>query len=382
MRPTCLILIFFFAFQLTPYAQSGMKDTFEKSFHIGAALNYRQVNGQEPKALAVLEKHFNSITGENLMKWGPIHPEHDKYNFEPADKFAALGEKMNAFVVGHTLVWHNQTPDWVFEDANKNLLGKEALIKRMEDHIEAVVGRYKGKVHGWDVVNEAIFDDGQLRTSKWYNAAGKDFIKRAFSKANEMDPEAELYYNDYNMWKPEKRNTAIALAKELRAEGIRIDGIGMQGHYGLESPSIEQIEASIIAISEAGFKVMFTELDIDVLPNPANRSGADIDATFSSDEKFNPYKEGLPQEIQEKLAKRYGDLFGLFYKHRDKITRITFWGIHDGGSWLNNWPIRGRTAYPLPIDRNYDEKPMVLQEIIKSKTSRKCLLTQFRRSVN
>ena len=366
MKQILPISIFLIFIQFSSFAQNGMKEVFKESFNIGAALNYRQVNGQETKAMIVLEKHFNSITGENLMKWGPIHPEPDKYNFDPADKFVALGEKLEAFIVGHTLVWHNQTPDWVFEDADKNLLEKDALIKRMEDHIEAVVGRYKGKVNGWDVVNEAIFDDGKMRTSKWYNAAGKDFIKRAFVKANQMDPEAELYYNDYNMWKPEKRNTAIALAKELRAEGIRIDGIGMQGHYGLESPSIEQIEASIIAISEAGFKVMFTELDIDVLPNPANRSGADIDATFSSDDKYNPYKDGLPQEIQEKLAKRYGELFALFHKHRDKITRITFWGIHDGGSWLNNWPMRGRTAYPLLFDRNYDEKSDVLEEISKS----------------
>ena len=365
MKQILPISIFLIFIQFSSFAQNGMKEVFKESFNIGAALNYRQVNGQEPKALAVLERHFNSITGENLMKWGPIHPELDKYNFDPADKFVALGEKLNAFIVGHTLVWHNQTPDWVFEDADKNLLEKDALLKRMEDHIEAVVGRYKGKVNGWDVVNEAIFDDGKMRTSKWYNAAGKDFIKRAFVKANQMDPEAELYYNDYNMWKPEKRNAAIALAKELRAEGIRIDGIGMQGHYGLESPSIEQIEASIIAISEAGFKVMFTELDIDVLPNPANRSGADIDATFSSDDKYNPYKDGLPQEIQEKLAKRYGELFALFHKHRDKITRITFWGIHDGGSWLNNWPMRGRTAYPLLFDRNYDEKSDVLEKILK-----------------
>ena len=365
MKQILPISIFLIFIQFSSFAQNGMKEVFKESFNIGAALNYRQVNGQETKAMTVLEKHFNSITGENLMKWGPIHPEPDKYNFDPADKFVALGEKLNAFIVGHTLVWHNQTPDWVFEDADKNLLEKNALIKRMEDHIEAVVGRYKGKVNGWDVVNEAIFDDGKMRTSKWYNAAGKDFIKRAFVKANQMDPEAELYYNDYNMWKPEKRNAAIALAKELRAEGIRIDGIGMQGHYGLESPSIEQIEASIIAISEAGFSVMFTELDIDVLPNPVNRNGADIDATFESDEKYNPYKEGLPEEIQEKLAKRYGELFALFHKHRDKITRITFWGIHDGGSWLNNWPMRGRTAYPLLFDRNYDEKSDVLEKILK-----------------
>jgi endo-1,4-beta-xylanase len=168
------------------------------------------------------------------------------------------------------------------------------------------------------------------------------------------------------MWKPAKRDAAIALAKEMRAEGIRIDGIGMQGHYGLESPSLEQIEASILAIAEAGFTVMFTEVDIDVLPNPVNRQGADIDATFDSDEKYNPYKSGLPQEIQTKLANRYHDLFALFYKHRDKISRITFWGVSDQNSWLNNWPMRGRTSYPLPFARGYEEKEEVIQSIIKA----------------
>jgi endo-1,4-beta-xylanase len=347
-----------------------LKDAFKDAFHIGAALNNRQVDGRDYLAFSVLEKHFNSITGENLMKWGPIHPEPDKYNFEPADQFVEIGEKIGAFIVGHTLVWHNQTPNWVFEDTEGNLLDKDPLIKRMEDHIETVVGRYKGRVHGWDVVNEAIMDNGEYRASKWYNAAGKDFLKRAFNKANEVDPDAELYYNDYNMWKPAKRNTAIELAKEMRSEGIRIDGIGMQGHYGLESPTLDQIEASITAIADAGFKVMFTELDIDVLPNPVNRFGADIDSTFVFEEKYNPYKDGLPQEVQEKLAQRYGELFGLFYKHRDHITRVTFWGIHDGGTWLNNWPMRGRTAYPFPFDRNYEEKEDVIQAIIEARKSR------------
>ncbi len=342
----------------------GMKEAFNDAFHIGAALNARQVSGTDDKALPVLEKHFNSISPENLMKWGPIHPQDDVYNFEPADQYVVLGEKLGAFIVGHTLVWHQQIPNSVFEDKNGNTLEKDALLQKMEKHIATVAGRYKGKVHGWDVVNEAFFDDGQYRTSKWYDIAGKDFIKRAFKKANQTDPEAELYYNDYNMWKPAKRDAAIALAKEMRSEGIRVDGIGMQGHYGLESPSLEQIEASIMAIDEAGFTVMFTEVDIDVLPNSVNRQGADIDATFESDEKYNPYKSGLPEEVQEKLTNRYRDLFALFYKHRDKISRITFWGVSDGNSWLNNWPMRGRTAYPLPFDSEYEAKKDVIDAIL------------------
>jgi endo-1,4-beta-xylanase len=352
-----------------PEEPKTLKGAYKDAFHIGAALNNRQVDGRDTLALTVLENHFNSITAENMMKWGPIHPEPDKYNFEPTDLLVDLGEKLDAFVVGHTLVWHNQTPNWVFEDTEGNLLDKDPLIKRMEDHIETVVGRYKGRVHGWDVVNEAIMDNGEYRKSKWYNATGLDFIKRAFVKANEIDPNAELYYNDYNMWKPAKRNRAIELAKELKAEGIRIDGIGMQGHYGLESPTLDQIEASIVAIADAGFRVMITELDIDVLPNPVNRHGADIDSTFVFEEKYNPYKDGLPEDVQDKLAKRYGELFGLFYKHKDHITRVTFWGIHDGGSWLNNWPMRGRTAYPFPFNRGYEEKEDVIQAIIDARKS-------------
>ncbi|WP_194974262.1 endo-1,4-beta-xylanase [Aquiflexum lacus] len=352
-----------------PEAPKTLKEAYKDAFHIGAALNNRQVDGRDTLALPVLEKHFNSITAENMMKWGPIHPEPERYNFEPTDLLMDLGEKLDAFVIGHTLVWHNQTPNWVFEDSLGNLLEKYELINRMEKHIETVVGRYKGRVHGWDVVNEAIMDNGEYRKSKWYNATGLDFIKRAFVKANEIDPNTELYYNDYNMWKPAKRNRAIELAKELKAEGIRIDGIGMQGHYGLESPTLDQIEASIVAIADAGFKVMFTELDIDVLPNPVNRFGADIDSTFVFEEKYNPYKDGLPEDVQDKLAKRYGELFGLFYKHKDHITRVTFWGIHDGGSWLNNWPMRGRTAYPFPFNRGYEEKEDVIQAIIDARKS-------------
>lgn len=346
-----------------PVEETRLKDTFKENFTIGAALNQRQTKNLTQQEERILFQHFNSITAENLLKWGSVHPQLNTYNFEPADQFVELGEKMDAFIVGHTLVWHNQTPNWVFEDEEGNPLEKEALLERMKDHIRTVAGRYKGRIHGWDVVNEAIFDDGEYRTSHWYNITGKDFIKQAFQTASEVDPDMELYYNDYNMWKPAKRNRAIELAKELRAEGIKIDGIGMQGHYGLESPTLEEIENSILAIANAGFDVMFTEVDIDVLPNPVNRHGADIDATFEYEEQYNPYPTELPEDVQQKLAERYRELFELFLKHEDKISRVTFWGLTDQDSWLNNWPIRGRTAYPLLFDKEGTPKDDIINKL-------------------
>ncbi|EKB47631.1 Endo-1,4-beta-xylanase [Cecembia lonarensis LW9] len=344
-----------------------LKEIFKDAFYIGTAISYRQASGEEQQAWPLLEKHFNSITSENMMKWGPIHPEPDRYNFVSADQFVELGKKMNAFIIGHTLVWHQQTPKWVYQNEMGESLMKEALLERMEKHIETLVGRYKGQVHGWDVVNEVFEDDGSYRESEWYQITGRDYIFKAFQKVHEMDPEAELYYNDYNLWKPEKREAAIALAQELRKKGLRVDGIGMQGHYMLDSPPVEMIEASIIAISNAGFKVMVTELDVDVLPRPRANEGADLNKNYALDEKFNPYTTGLSESIADKFAKRYTDIFSVFLKHQDKISRITFWGLHDGASWLNNWPVRGRTNYPLLFDRNFKGKEEVIQSISPSK---------------
>jgi len=340
-----------------------LKDMFKDAFYIGTAISYRQVSGEDQKTLPLLEKHFNSITSENMMKWGPIHPEPDRYNFVSADQFVQLGKKLNAFIIGHTLVWHQQTPKWVYQNAQGEILSKAGLLERMENHIETLVGRYKGQVDGWDVVNEVFEDDGTYRESEWYQVTGRDFIFHAFQKAHATDPEVELYYNDYNLWKPEKREAAISLAKELREKGLRVDGIGMQGHYMLDSPPVEMIEASIIAISNAGFKVMITEMDVDVLPRPRASEGADLNKNYALDEKFNPYKDGLPEEVADKFAKRYAEIFSVFYKHRDKIERVTLWGLHDGASWLNNWPVRGRTNYPLLFDRDFKEKEEVLKAI-------------------
>jgi endo-1,4-beta-xylanase len=357
----CLILIILFAFQ--SQRERSLKDLFEDGFYIGAALNYEEVAGLEERAFPTLKQHFNSISPENGLKWIEIHPKPDLYDFSFGDKYVALGEKLNAFVVGHTLVWHQQIPDWVFENTDGSSKNKAELLSTLESHIEQVMGRYRGKIHGWDVVNEAIEDNGEFRKSKWYTIAGVDYIKTAFRKANQTDPNAELYYNDYTIFNPKKRAAILKLAREMRSEGIRIDGIGMQGHYLLKSPTVEEIEKGILEIHEAGFKVMITELDVDVLKRPRESIGADLSQTYEFQEEFNPYSNGLPVDVETELINRYLDIFQVYYRHRDKISRVTFWGIQDGGSWLNNWPVKGRTNYPLLFGRDYLPKTRMFEGI-------------------
>jgi endo-1,4-beta-xylanase len=343
--------------------QESLKDLFRDDFLVGTALNLRQIEKRDSIALPIIRQHFNTITAENHMKWVNIHPEDEKFNWGPADAFVAFGEELNAFIVGHTLVWHQQIPRSVFEGSEGRLISKDALLQKMMRHIEQVVGRYAGRVHAWDVLNEAINEDGSFRQSDWFNLAGTDYIHLAFQAAEKADPNAELYYNDYNLWKPEKRDAAIRLCQELRSKGVRVDGIGMQGHYSLAVPDVEQIRASIHAIHDAGFKVMVTELDVEVLPRPQDRPGADIDVRFDEDKKYNPYPEGLPAEVRQQLADRYVDIFRVFYEERDKIHRVTFWGVTDANSWLNNWPIRRRTNYPLLFDREGNPKEDILKRI-------------------
>lgn len=338
-------------------AQTYLKDAFKDYYYIGTALNLNQIMGRDINSIEIIKKHFNSITPENVLKWEAVHPKPGQYNFEPADSFVSFGVKNNMFIIGHCLLWHSQTPKWVFEDENGKQLSRDALLQRLKDHIFSVVGRYKGKINGWDVVNEAVDDDGSLRKSKWLEIIGEDYIEKAFEFAHEADPAAELYYNDYNEWYKGRRETIVKIVNDLKDKGIKIDGIGMQGHWGLDYPPMEEMDASMKAYADTGLKLMITELDMDVLPNPFNYTGADISKRFELSDETNPYPNGLTDSMKVVQTKRFEEYFNLFNKYKDSMSRVTFWGVHDGQSWKNNFPIRGRTAYPLLFDKNLNPKP-------------------------
>jgi endo-1,4-beta-xylanase len=291
------------------------------------------------------------------MKWERIEPTEGNFDWAVADDFVALSERNNAFMVGHTLLWHSQTPDWVFEDSNGEPASREVVLARLKHHIDTVVGRYKGRVHSWDVVNEAFNDDGTWRDSPWLRTIGPDYIARAFEYAHAADPEAELYYNDYNLFKAPKRDAVVKLVKALQAEGLRVDGVGLQGHYGIGYPPMEELEASIVALGNLDVNVMVTELDISVLPFPSSaQQGADISLNFELQAELNPYTEGLPDDVSAALADAYRSLFELYLKHADVVDRVTLWNLTDASTWRNNWPMRGRTDYPVLFDRKNQPK--------------------------
>lgn len=334
-----------------------LRDAFSDYFLIGTALNERQIFGEDQRGQELAVREFNAVTAENVMKWEIIHPEPEVYDFDAADAMIELAEEHDMFVVGHTLVWHSQTPDWVFHDEDGELLSREALLERMKDHIHTIVGRYKGRVHGWDVVNEAILDDGTMRDTYWYQIIGDDYLAKAFEYTHEADPEAELYYNDYSLENPDKREGAIRLVESLQEQGAPITGIGTQGHFSLDGPTLENIERTIVDFADLGLDVMVTELDIDVLPSAMDYMGADVNVSAELRDELNPYSESLPDSVQQQLTDRYRDLFEIYLRHSDDITRVSFWGVTDGDSWKNNWPVRGRTNYTLIFDRDWEPKP-------------------------
>jgi len=339
------------------HAPTSLKQAFKGDFVIGAAMNEAQISGQDQRGDALLESQFNSISPENVLKWERIHPEPGQYNFDLADQYVAFGQKHQMFIAAHTLVWHEQVPDWVFHDDHGNLLTRDALLARMKDHIDTVVGHYRGKIQSWDVVNEALNDDGTLRQSLWYKIIGPDYIEKAFQFAHKADPQALLIYNDYSLENEPKRSGAIALIKRLQAEGIPIASVGIQGHNHLDWPTAEQEDATLSAFAAVGVKVAITEFDIDVLPSTSHQPTADVSLKIEQNAALNPYVNGLPDSVQQQLAARYADLFRVYLKHRDTVERVTFWGVTDGDSWLNGWPVKGRTSYPLLFDRNGQPKP-------------------------
>jgi endo-1,4-beta-xylanase len=341
----------------TAPSSAGLKGAFRDAFMVGAALSPRQFEGLDTASVALVAREFNSATPENVLKWERVHPQPDRYDFAPSDAYVAFAEKYGMFIVGHTLVWHSQTPRWVFENGQGQPLTRDELLARMKDHITTVVGRYKGRIKGWDVVNEALNEDGSLRASPWMRIIGPDYVVKAFQFAHEADPAAELYYNDYNLDYPAKRDGAIRLVKTLQAAGVPIHAVGTQEHLKLTTPSIALVDSSIRLIAATGVKVNVTELDIDMLPAATRNATADVSVRAAAAASLDPYKAGLPDSLQQALARRYEDLFRVYVANRGVIDRITFWGVSDKDSWLNGWPVPGRTNYPLLFDRSYSPKP-------------------------
>ena len=336
-------------------APASLKEAYGERFDVGVAVPSGRLSDAEQ---GILVANFTAVTPENSMKADAIHPEEDRYDFREADEAVKLAQGSKLKVNGHTLVWHSQCPDWFFSDAGQPASG-DLVLKRMREHIHAVMAHFRGKVFSWDVVNEAIADDqGYLRQSKWLNSIGEDFIGEAFRAARAADPKAELYYNDYNIELPEKRAKVLRLIRELKARNVPIDGIGIQGHWILDNVPFKEIEDAIVAFHDEGLKVMITELDIDVVPR---RSGADVSGGDTAGGS-NPYAQGCPPEVLQRQAQQYAALFAIFQKHADKVSRVTFWGLDDGRSWLNNWPSK-RTNYPLLWSRDLQPKP-ALQAVL------------------
>ena len=347
------------------HANTALHKAYENAFLVGSALNEDTSNGIDSASKAIAVREFNSITPENVMKAEIINPRPGEYHFKPADDFVEFGQRHNMFIVGHTLVWHNQTPAWFFTNNSEKPNTPKQQIERMRQHIETVAGRYSGKVQAWDVVNEVIDNDGTYRPTTWVKGVGDGdtLVKNAFKFAERYAPDTELYYNDFNAWRPKKVAGIVRMIKMLQAEGIRIDGIGIQAHWGLNFPKREYIENAIDAYAALGIKVMITELDVDALP--LTKEGQIIGTgmlhpQFQLEEFetfLDPYSNGLPKDIEQQLTDRYAELFKLFYDKREKISRVTLWGIHDGMSWKNNYPIANRTNYPLLFDRTKKAKP-------------------------
>ncbi|MDA3822136.1 MAG: endo-1,4-beta-xylanase [Bacteroidales bacterium] len=370
MKSNVIILTMLFASALAGCVSNdktetdSLKAALKDNFLIGVAVNDYQSSGKDSLATAVVEKHFNSIVAENCMKMEEIHPEEDVFYWEDADAFVEFGEANDMHIVGHTLVWHSQTAPWIFIDENGDDVSREVLINRMKNHIQTIVTRYKGRVDGWDVVNEAIEGDGAWRKSKWYKIIGPEFVELAFKFANEADPDAELYYNDYGVSGSAKADGIYNMVKELLEKGVKIDGIGLQGHLNFDMPKISEMEESIEKLSSLGLNLMITELDMTIIPWPSDEVTAEVSLSYELSKEYDPYSEELPDSVHKQVMQRYKGFFEMFLKHHEKISRVTFWGVHDGNSWRNNWPIEGRTDFPLLFDRNYQMKEGV-EEILE-----------------
>lgn len=331
--------------QSAPDTTKGLKDYFKKYFTVGVAVSPYSLKSADA---ALILKNFNSITPENAMKMGPIHPAEDRYNWRDADSIVDFAVRNHIKIRGHNLCWHNQAPSWIFTDAKGDTVSKEVLLQRLRDHIHTVVGRYKGKIYAWDVVNEAVSDKpGEyLRSSAWLRICGEDFIAKAFEYAHEADPKALLFYNDYNEISPAKRAKIIRLLKSLQAAGVPINGVGLQSHWAINEPTAGQLDSTLHDFAQLGLQMQITEMDISVYPKEHN---ARPKKPGDENTAFTPEKEQAQIE-------QYTSCFRLFEKYRKHISSVTFWNVSDRYSWLDNFPVRGRKDYPLLFDQQLKPK--------------------------
>jgi endo-1,4-beta-xylanase len=307
-----------------------------------------------PAEIQTIVQQFDGVTPENCLKPISVHPQEGVWTFEQADALVQFAQQNHMSIHGHTLVWHNQTPNWFFEDGG-NPAPREKVLERLRQHIQTVVGRYKGKIYSWDVVNEAIADEPQnyLRKTKWFAALGDDYIEQAFRMAHEADPDAKLQYNDYNIETGAKHQNALKLLRGLVTHGVPIDSVGIQGHWLLDHVPFDDIERAINDFHSLGLKVNFTEVDLDVIPR--HTRGAEVTARDSS-HPAQALSGAALDAVLKRQADQYAQLFQIFLKHKDAIERVTFWGADDGHSWLNTWPSR-RENYALLFDRQFQPKP-------------------------
>lgn len=322
----------------------GLKDYYKKYFPIGVAVSVNTLSGANGDLVL---SQFNSLTPENAMKMGPIHPEENRYNWRDADSIVAFAQKHGLKVRGHNLCWHEQAPNWLFKDADGKQVSKEVLLQRLHDHITTVVNRYKGKIYAWDVVNEAIDDDSTkfLRNSLWYKICGEDFITKAFEYAHAADPKAVLFYNDYNTERPQKRERVYKLLKKLVDAGVPINGVGLQAHWSIYEPTPTELRTEIKEFSSLGLKIQFTELDVSIFPWEKNHR------------ELKPGEVGvLTPELEKKQMDKYAEVFKIFREYKNVITGVTFWNLSDKYSWLDEYPVKGRKNFPLLFDQNLQPK--------------------------
>lgn len=342
----CLILLITISCkaQQHPLTNKGFKDYYASYFSIGVAVGPKNLVGDEAE---LIKQQFNSITAENAMKMESLQPKEGQFYWKDADSIVNFAIKNNIKIRGHNLCWHEQAPSWMFIGNDGKEVTKEVLLQRLKTHITTVVNRYKGKIYAWDVVNEAIDDNPNkfMRDSKWYKICGEDFIIKAFEYAHQADPNAKLYYNDYNTERPEKRERIYKLLKGLKDKGVPIDGVGLQAHWSIYEPTETELITAIQRYSSLGLKIQFTEVDMSIYPWEKNRRV-----------KKPGESENYTKELEQKQVAQYDMVFKVFREFKDVITNVTFWNISDRYSWLDEYPVMGRKNYPLLFDANLKPK--------------------------